>query len=279
MENLKTLFVENLKDLYTHKEAGDLYRLFVAEVCQCPLSATYFRKDTDFTDLQKEKMLSVLQRLCQGEPYQYVMGYADMGGMRFRVGPGVLIPRPETVQLAQWILDEEHLEVGSRLLDVGTGSGLLAILLGSRLPQCHITAMDISQVALQTAAQNAQDNGVKLALWQQDMLSPQWSCDAPYRLIVSNPPYVMEAEKTTMEKVVLDYEPASALFVPDNDPLLFYKAVAHFAKQALTQDGSLYFEINPLCYKQLECYLQSLGFSTTLQRDIEGRWRMLKAWF
>ena len=212
--------------------------------------------------LSEEELKVLLNRLLKGEPVQYVTGVAEFGGRRFHVEPGVLIPRPETAELCQWIIDERGErkdERGGSILDIGTGSGCIACTLAAELPGSKVTAWDISDEALRIAQENAQNIGVNICFEEVDILSispsSQWST------IVSNPPYICNKEREGMEQNVLDHEPSLALFVPDEDPLLFYRAITRFAKTALKDGGNLYFEINPLYAQQLEQLMQEEGFS------------------
>ena len=238
--------------------------------------------------LSEEELNALLNRLLKGEPVQYVTGVAEFGGRRFHVEPGVLIPRPETAELCQWIIDEEggrtkeegemKDERGGRILDIGTGSGCIACTLAAELPKSKVTAWDISDEALRIAQQNAQNIGVNIFFEKVDILSispsSQWST------IVSNPPYICNKERDGMEQNVLNHEPSLALFVPDEDPLLFYRAITRFAKNALLDGGNLYFEINPLYAAPLEQLMQEEGFSDIRFRyDSFGKQRFARGTF
>ena len=238
--------------------------------------------------LSEEELKTLLSRLLQGEPVQYVTGVAEFGGRHFHVEPGVLIPRPETAELCQWIIDEEggrtkeegemKDERGGRILDIGTGSGCIACTLAAELPESKVTAWDISDDALRIAQENAQNIGVDICFEKVDILSispsSQWST------IVSNPPYICNKEREGMEQNVLDHEPSLALFVPDEDPLLFYRAITRFAKTALQDGGNLYFEINPLYAQPLEQLMQDEGFSDIRFRyDSFGKQRFARGTF
>ena len=231
--------------------------------------------------LSEEELNALLNRLLQGEPVQYVTGVAEFGGRHLHVEPGVLIPRPETAELCQWIIDERGErkdERGGSILDIGTGSGCIACTLAAELPGSKVTAWDISDEALRIAQENAQNIGVNINFEKVDILSispsSQWST------IVSNPPYICNKEREGMEQNVLDHEPSLALFVPDEDPLLFYRAITHFAKTALQDGGNLYFEINPLYAQQLEQLMQEEGFSDIRFRyDSFGKQRFARGTF
>ncbi len=229
--------------------------------------------------LAEEELEAMLNRLLQGEPVQYVTGVAEFGGRHFHVEPGVLIPRPETAELCQWIVSSLHTPHSSlHILDIGTGSGCIACTLAAELPESKVTAWDISDEALRIAQQNAQNIGVNIFFEKVDILSispsSQWST------IVSNPPYICNKEREGMEQNVLDHEPSLALFVPDEDPLLFYRAITRFAKTALQDGGNLYFEINPLYAQPLEQLMQDEGFSDIRFRyDSFGKQRFARGTF
>ena len=247
------------------------------------------------------ELRQIQQRLLAGEPVQYVIGEAEFGGRRFRVAPGVLIPRPETYELCQWVIEErgdieirgaryeERLRVGEqssgmremsprgeRILDIGTGSGCIACTLAAELPEAEVTAWDISEDALAIARENAKRTHVHVSFELVDVLqSPPIS---RYDLIVSNPPYICQQEAEAMEHHVLDHEPRLALFVPDDDPLLFYRAIAQYGSHALTPGGSLFFEINPLYASELETLLSAMSYhDIEIRNDQFGKPRMIKA--
>lgn len=213
---------------------------------------------------------AVLSRIQRHEPIQYIFGHTYWRGMRLIVNPAVLIPRPETSELADWILEDNPAE-RLTLTDAGTGSGCIAIALKKERPKWQITALDISQEAIGTARKNGEAQGTEIRWIEADMLHlPQ---ELHTDILVSNPPYIMDKERTSMEQNVLDYEPHTALFVPDSDPLLFYRALArqHCAKV-------LYLEINPLKADELEEMLAAEGYLHIEQRkDMQGKERMIKA--
>ncbi len=246
--------------------------------------------------LSEEELKAMLNRLLKGEPVQYVTGVAEFGGRRFHVEPGVLIPRPETAELCQWIVSSLHTPHSLlHILDIGTGSGCIACTLAAELPESKVTAWDISDEALRIAQQNAQNIGVNIFFEKVDILSISRATAPPrhnttetlltphsskYNIIVSNPPYICNKEREGMEQNVLDHEPSLALFVPDEDPLLFYRAITHFAKTALQDGGNLYFEINPLYAQPLEQLMQDEGFSDIRFRyDSFGKQRFARGTF
>ena len=236
--------------------------------------------------LSEEELKAMLNRLLQGEPVQYVTGVAEFGGRRFHVEPGVLIPRPETAELCQWIVSSLHTPHSTlHILDIGTGSGCIACTLAAELPESKVTAWDISDEALRIAQENAQNNHVHINIEKVDILSISHSTlltphSSKYNIIVSNPPYICNKEREGMEQNVLDHEPSLALFVPDEDPLLFYRAITRFAKTALQDGGNLYFEINPLYAQPLEQLMQEEGFSDIRFRyDSFGKQRFARGTF
>ena len=224
--------------------------------------------------LPHSALAALRQRLAAGEPVQYVLGVAEFGGRTFRVGPGVLIPRPETFELCQWIISEHQ---RGDMLDIGTGSGCIACTLAAELPEARLTAWDISETALDVAADNARRTHADVTLARQDALRPPADRER-WDVIVSNPPYICRSEQSLMAPNVVSHEPHTALFVPDDDALCFYDAIARYAVGALRPGGCLYFEINPLHASELETLLASCGLTAIETRaDQYGKKRMTKA--
>jgi release factor glutamine methyltransferase len=242
----------------------------------------------ELSEAQHHQLEQMTQRLEQGEPVQYVLGRADFGGRAFHVEPGVLIPRAETYELCQWIIEDHNRPYCAlqppaplHVLDIGTGSGCIAVTLALDLWNSSVTAWDISPDALLIARGNAHRLGATVNFELHDILDAscqQQTQGQPVDLIVSNPPYVCEGEKAGMAKNVLDHEPALALFVPDDDPLRFYRAIARHAAEALQPRGELYLEINPLYAEELSALLSTSGFQhIEVHEDQFGRQRMMKA--
>ncbi len=227
-------------------------------------------------DDERKKIEGILTRLKNQEPIQYILGMTEFYGLPFYTVPRVLIPRPETEELVQWII-QENKSLIPYILDMGTGSGCIAISLQRNIPQSKVLACDISPVCLETAKRNSELNSAKVSVIQYDILKQIPAVDFPeLDIVVSNPPYVRESEKLQMEKNVLDFEPDLALFVLDNDPLLFYKRIADFAKIHLKAGGKLYFEINEAFGRECCDILQEKGFSKiVLKKDIHGKDRMI----
>ena len=270
-----------LTAVYDQREAQSVARMVLEMRFGLTLADVLCGQMPDECDLRP-----IQQRLLAGEPVQYVIGEAEFGGRRFRVAPGVLIPRPETYELCQWVSNrgerrEERGEKEERILDIGTGSGCIACTLAAELPEAEVTAWDISEEALAIARENARRTHVHVLFEQADILDPRLIAASPqnrYQVIVSNPPYICQKEQATMERHVLDHEPHLALFVPDDDPLLFYRAIARYASLSLTPGGSLYFEINPLYATELSALLSAMSYhDIEIRNDQFGKPRMIKA--
>ena len=215
------------------------------------------RQESVLPDFAQQRITDLIHRLQRHEPLQYIVGNARFHGHKFKVTPAVLIPRPETEQLVDLIVDENK-ESDLRVLDMGTGSGCIAISLARALKFAQVDALDVSRDALAVARANAEALQVKVRFFESDMLAPQPA--ATYDIIVSNPPYICWSERESMERNVKDYEPGQALFVPDNDPLLFYKAIVPYARQSLERGGRLYLEINQRFGAEVKRLLDENGF-------------------
>jgi release factor glutamine methyltransferase len=224
------------------------------------------------------QIIGWVKRLQNNEPLQYVLGETEFYGLTFYVGPGVLIPRPETEELVQLILKANQ-KVNAPILDIGTGSGCIAIALAKNLPEAHMDAMDISAQALAIADENARLNGVLINFILHDVLHENgFQPSGKYDIIVSNPPYVTESEKKWMQPNVLDFEPESALFVSDTDPLIFYRQISQLATKWLAPGGWLYFEINEQFGNQMYKLLENIGYSQIIiHKDINQKDRMAQA--
>ena len=200
-------------------------------------------RDAELPEETKEKLRAAARRVEQGEPVQYVIGKTVFMGLELKVSPAVLIPRPETEDLVRLLISENKGLNDGKVLDIGTGSGCIALAVKHQMPDTRVTAWDVSEKALEVARHNALINGLDVKFQLNDILLPQQSADH-FDIIVSNPPYVCTSEAAEMERQVLDFEPHTALFVPDDDPLRFYRAITLFARQHLNSDGKIYFETN-----------------------------------
>lgn len=266
-----------LRGTYPDSEALALAKMLLVEVFDFSTLELYGGKDKEFSGKCRDVLDEMIRRLKKNEPIQYIIGKENFCGWTFEVNPSVLIPRPETRELVNWIADDWREKTPCRILDIGTGSGCIAISLAKLLEGAEVDGWDISKEALQVAGRNAVRNGAKVKFLEKDALSAVPG-EERYDVMVSNPPYIAEKEKADMDANVLDWEPSLALFVPDDDPLLFYRRIALLAKEMLTEGGSLYYEINQAYGAETVQMLESLGFSSIeLRKDIHGNDRMIKA--
>ena len=289
---------KSLEPLYPPEEICSLTGWILEKVCNLSRHQQILRKDIQLSHSENNSIQTIIERLRNLEPIQYVFGETEFYGLTFEVGPPVLIPRPETEELVHRILHEfkgikssEDLKKSPvstiNMLDIGTGSGCIAITLAKHLSDSAMYALDISDDALQIAKRNAQRNNVSVQFFHADILTypPLEEAEGghyfhslpQFNLIVSNPPYVKNSEKSAMKPNVLDYEPHSALFVPDDDPILFYRHIAEFALDKLTANGILYFEINPSCSEMIGAMLSQKGFSDIdIYKDLSEKERFIK---
>lgn len=239
----------------------------------------FMNGDREMLPFTAEKIDRVADRVAAGEPVQYAVGKARFMGNDYRVTPAVLIPRPETAGLVDMICKEYDGRSDLRVLDIGTGSGCIAISLARALPFSSVTAFDISPEALAVARDNARSLGVSVDFRQTDILKAEPGDDSrSFDIVVSNPPYICRREAADMDARVLDHEPAQALFVPDDDPLLFYKAIGRYALGALKPGGTLWFEINALYHAEVVAMLLRQGYSDAeAYRDYRGLYRYVRA--
>lgn len=290
-------FWQSLTPLYDAGEAQAIVRTVLDVEYGMTLTDIICGKVNELSSDEERNLEKIITRLQNGEPVQYVLGEADFAGRTFHVEPGVLIPRPETAELCQWIEEEvSSLDADDpkQILDICTGSGCIAITLGLTLPNSEVTGWDISEDALRIAQGNVEmlkARNVRIE-YQDALMLPkaaeaaeiseaaeaESSLSKSWNIIVSNPPYICEKEKADMEKNVLEHEPSIALFVPDEEPLKFYRAIAEYASSALKSEGALYFEINPIYEKEAREMLEELGFKDIkTKEDAYGKKRMMKA--
>lgn len=273
-------FDNGLKLVYDKQEIDSIKYLTISEITQLSKAQLKAFPERELPAEQVQKLKDILQQLQTGKPLQYILGHTEFYGLPFMVNSSVLIPRPETEELVQWVLSE----TGSRnplcILDIGTGSGCIPVTLKKHLPRAQVSAIDISTDALATAKSNAELNKVDVEFIKTDILNPD-STSIPntrYSIIISNPPYVTQQEKSEMHTNVLNYEPHLALFVEDNNPLIFYRAIADFALQHLENGGLLFLEINENLGKETVELLVDKGFTDIeLRKDMRGKNRMIKA--
>lgn len=273
----KEKFTESLKEEYPPQEVNSFFNLLTEEFLGMTRLQVAIDPEKEITQPKLRKLEDALHRLQEHEPVQYILGETEFFGLTFKVDNNVLIPRPETEELVEWILEDTMnlAQPEVRILDVGTGSGCIAISLAKNLPNAKVTSIDISEGALKIAQQNAELNNVKVEFIQQDILEAE-ILPSKYHIIVSNPPYVRELEKKEMQENVLNNEPAGALYVKDEDPLLFYRKITALATENLKKGGSLYFEINQYLGEETKALLTNNYFTASLKKDIFGNDRMLK---
>ncbi len=261
--------ISELRGFYPEDELRELAYWILEESTGMNRTEILFGcKDTK-KNVYAQEIEVILQKLRAHEPIQYVFGHTEWMGLDLRVTPATLIPRPETAELVEWVLHVADKNKPLRVLDIGTGSGCIAIALKKAAPNWQVTGLDISNEALEVAKENAKRNNVTIHWQQADILS---LCSLPMvDIIVSNPPYICEKEKVDMQARVLDYEPAKALFVPDNDPLLFYRKIA-----LLKGAPILFFEINEAYGEQVCSMLRTIGYTNVeLKKDMYGKTRMV----
>lgn len=255
------------KRLYDGREARAVARVFLEDLYGFTLTDLYNERSVDVAS-------GLVRRLTEGVPVQYVVGKALFADRYYKVREGVLIPRPETAELCQWIAEEA--KENDEVLDIGTGSGCIAITLALNT-RAKVTAWDIAEEALETARENSRNLKAAVNVERHDILQPTTD-ERQWDIIVSNPPYICESEKAAMEANVLEHEPHLALFVPDEDPLKFYRAIARFASKTLRKGGRLFFEMNSRFVRDMEQMLEAEGFTDVeIRKDLYGRERMIKA--
>ena len=262
----------SLKNFYPLQEIRSLTFRILESVCHIDGQFILLGKDKQLSTKEKTRIEEILQNLKKYQPIQYILGETEFYGLPFKLTNNVLIPRPETEELIEWINRSGN---PLRVLDVGTGSGCIAVSIAKYNPEAMVSALDFSEDILEVAKQNAELNDIKINFIRMNILEEE--PDGSWDVIVSNPPYIVPSEKTNMSANVLEYEPHSALFVPEDNPLLFYERIAEIGKNSLTPGGSLYFEINPLFADELKQLLQEKGYQgITIQKDISGKSRMIR---
>ena len=276
ISDLKSNFKKSLSELYPSEEVQSFFNILSEKYLNLSRIEIALNRDRRLTETEAEKFQKAILRLQNHEPIQYIIGETEFYGLPFKVNKHTLIPRPETEELVEWILSEFPPSGARGILDIGTGTGCIAISLAKNLPNAKISALDISEEALKIAEANAKLNKVEVNFFQTDILAAE-TLPKQYDVIVSNPPYVRELEKKQMQQNVLKYEPHSALYVKDEDPLLFYRAISRLAKNHLNPGGKLFFEINEYLAYEMTELLKAAGFKNIeIKKDIYGKDRMLK---
>ncbi|TCN51588.1 peptide chain release factor N(5)-glutamine methyltransferase [Flavobacterium circumlabens] len=279
IKQYRTQFIQELSPFYDAYEAESFFYLILESKHKLRQIDLALNHELNFSIADLVYWSSILEELKKEVPIQYLLGKTNFYGMDFEVNENVLIPRPETEELVEWIINENGgIDKSKRLkiLDIGTGSGCIAISLAKNLPNAEVYAIDISKKALETARRNAINNNVEVTFMFKNILELE-KLDLNFDIIVSNPPYVRNLEKEEIKKNVLDYEPHLALFVEDNNALIFYKKIAALAQKNLLENGQLFFEINQYLGKEMNSLLESMNFrNIELRRDIYDNDRMMK---
>jgi release factor glutamine methyltransferase len=279
LKELRDRMVRELSGIYPKNESIAIARALVLSVTGFDAKDIVLDPDIEVDEALLTTISNKMNELMAHKPLPYVIGQASFYGLELEVDSSVLIPRPETEELVKWISVDQKSNSGLRVLDIGTGSGCIILALGKLLVDPQLTAIDISDTALRVASGNAAKYSIPVKFLRKDILNEkQWDSSGKFDLIVSNPPYVRESEKVLIRPNVLDYEPHKALFVPDDDPLVFYRAIAGFCKRNLNENGSLYLEINENLGEEVVWLLTDLGFiAIVLKKDIQGKDRMVAA--
>jgi release factor glutamine methyltransferase len=271
---------DSIATIYEKSEADNITEIVMEHITRWSRPERILNKEIPLSFTQKKLLSQIILRLQQHEPIQYLINEAWFAGMIFYVDKNVLIPRPETEELLDWIVKDVRSERSNikKILDVGTGSGCIAIALKNKIPNAEIWGCDVSDEALNVARMNADALNATIDFVPLDFLDPAQRRQLPHvDIIASNPPYVLQSDKNEMKKNVLEFEPATALFVPDNDSLVFYNAIADFGKEKLNAKGNIYVEINESLGDQVKDLFQSKGYSSVeLKKDLQEKDRMIK---
>jgi release factor glutamine methyltransferase len=275
IRNYRSQFIQTITPIYDATEAESFFYLILEHRHQMKRVDLALHPEIEFSEIQLQDYNDILKKLEQQIPIQYILGTTSFYGLEFEVNENVLIPRPETEELVSWILSNHDPSSHLQILDIGTGSGCIAIALAKNLPNAQVFAIDVSKKALATARNNAKSNEVNVNFIQRDILNTQ-ILEQQFDIIVSNPPYVRNLEKAEIKQNVLEHEPHLALFVEDQDALIFYRKIADLAHHYLKPDGQLYFEINQYLGKEMLDLLQEKRFNAVeLRKDIYENDRMI----
>ena len=273
LKDLKIDFITKLSVTYQKEEVLSFFKILCEEYLNITPTKLLLVGEELINKEQLDMFSKVIIRLLNEEPIQYILNTTSFYGLDFICTPSALIPRPETEELVDWILKSEKNKIS--ILDIGTGTGCIPISLAKNNTDYTVSALEISDVALELAKDNTQKNEVDISFISADIFS--YISEKKYDLIVSNPPYVRNLEKIKIQNNVLNFEPSLALFVDDDDPLVFYRAILEFAKSNLSEKGSVYFEINENLFNEMESLLASYRFSEIeLKKDVFGKYRFIR---
>ena len=266
-------FVEQISPVFGAAEAQSIARITFEDA----FFVFDFSAEVDLPESDIIRLHEIIARLKKEEPIQYILEMADFYGLKFKVSPAVLIPRQETEELVYLV--KEHLKAGTTILDIGTGSGCIPIALKKEVPDALVYALDVSKAALSIAKENAQLNRVAVEFSHVDILDKaNWESLPQFDIILSNPPYIPRSEEQLMPKWVVEYEPDLALFVEEENPLLFYEIIADFASSHLNKKGLLFFETNEFNAKEVKAALEQKGYTVEIHQDIHNKDRIIKSW-
>ena len=280
LKDIQHIFHKELDAIHGKEEVNSFFFLLIEAFYNVPRFQLALEPEFAISKEEQDRIFIALDHLKQEKPIQYILGQTEFYGLPFKVNESVLIPRPETEELVDWILKESNTKKPLKIIDIGTGSGCIAISLAKTLPNAEVFALDISIEALEVAKENALLNNVSIKFIAADILSKDQSVlntESTFDIIISNPPYVRELEKSKMKNNVLRNEPHLALFVADDNPLQFYKVIAQFAVNNLSENGKLYFEINEYLGNEMKALLEDRNFKNIeLKQDLFGKDRMIK---
>lgn len=277
LSQLKHDFVTRLKDEFPETEIMSFFYILTGRYLDMRRIDVALKTNLEISKEEQLKFEHALERLLEHEPVQYIVGSTEFYGREFLVNKNVLIPRPETEELVAWILsDFKNIKKPLKVLDIGTGTGCIPVSLSKELNSSKVVSIDISSEALIIAKSNAEKNSAEVVFKKMNILETE-TLENSYDIIVSNPPYVRNLEKKEMHKNVLEHEPELALYVEDDDALLFYRKIGELANNFLKEDGSLYFEINQYLAEETKALIEKFGFEAELKKDIFENYRMLKA--
>jgi release factor glutamine methyltransferase len=283
LKDIQNIFHKELDTIYGKEEVDSFFYLLTEEFLEMKRLAFSLQPEFTITKEEEQPLFEALSKLKREQPIQYILGKTEFYGLPFKVNEHTLIPRPETEELVSWVSSQKTKNNNQQtILDIGTGTGCIAISLAKNLPNAEVYGLDVSKEAIEVAKENAKLNDTKVTFLESDILNrDHWNLvfkDLKFGTIVSNPPYVRNLEKAEMKNNVLQNEPHLALFVEDDNPLLFYKAITEFASKYLKKDGLLYFEINQYLGKEMIGLLETNNFrNIELKKDVFGNDRMIKA--
>ncbi len=279
MQEATFSLLNQLRTIYDAGEASNIADLVMEKLTGSKKVERMLYKNESITKNEETLLQQFSKRLLEQEPVQYILNEAWFGGVKFYVDKNVLIPRPETEELIEWIIMNYNSSLDKlKILDIGSGSGCIPISLKRKFTNAEVWSCDISEEAIKVAKKNSKDLGTAITFIEIDFLDKKtWSQFPSFDIIVSNPPYIPEKDKATILPNVLQYEPATALFVPDNDPLIFYNAIAQFGKTHLNKKGNIFLEIHEDLGKEVSELLQSQGYSAEIKKDMQEKDRMIKS--